>query len=250
MHQRLVCHVTVVALCATLTASAQAQWGNLKGKFVFDGPAPAAKPLDINKDPECCKEKHADESLVVGADGGIANVVVYVNTKAPKINPDYEASAKDEVVLDNKTCQFQPHVLGMRTSQTLVVKNSDMCSHNTNISPLGGGGLNPLIAAGGDVKHQFNKAQRIPIPVACNIHPWMKAYVLPRDNPYFAVTGTDGSFEIKNLPVGDLEFQIWQEKSGFVDTPQWPKGKMKMKIKAGDNDLGTVKLKPALFSKK
>jgi hypothetical protein len=208
---------------------------------------------------ECCKVKHKDESLVVSPDGGIANVVVYLKTDLKKaklaVSPEYDATADDQVILDNHTCQFQPHVLVMRTSQTLLVKNTDTCSHNTNISPLGGGGINPLIAAGSDVQHKFNRQQNLPIPVACNIHPWMKAYILPRDNPYAVVSAEDGSFEMKNVPAGtELEFQVWQEKSGYVTGEigklKLDKGKFNYKLKPGDNDLGTIKLKPAIFAKK
>jgi hypothetical protein len=245
------CILLVAAAMVSLQTAHAQQWGNLKGKFVFDGKAPEAKPLNINKDLECCKVKHTDEGLVVGTDGGIANIVVYLRTAKPKVHPDYANAGKEPAVLDNKTCKFEPHVLGMLTSQELQVKNSDQCAHNTNISPLGGGGINPLIPASGDVKHKFTRQQNLPIPVSCNIHPWMTAYVLPRDNPYFAVTGEDGSFEIKNLPAGaELEFTAWQEKAGYVDTPTTPKGKFKKKIAAGDNDLGTIKLKASVFKLK
>lgn len=260
MFRTISCIAIVMALALVPSTPAPAQqWGNLRGKFVYDGAAPAPKPLDINKDLQCCTTKHVDESLVVGPDGGLANVIVYLKPAAGqkvKAHPDYDATADDEVSLDNNTCQFKPHVLAMRTSQTLVVKNSDMCSHNTNISPLGGGGINPLIGAGQDVKHKFNRQQNLPIPVNCNIHPWMSAWVLPRDNPYFAVSDADGSFEIKNLPAGaDLEFQVWHESAGYVEVPGLPKGTgktnpFKKKIQAGDNDLGTIKLKPTIFKKK
>jgi hypothetical protein len=240
----------LIAAVAVGSASAQ-QWGDLKGRFVYDGTPPMAKPLDINKDLQCCTVKHNDESLIVGPDGGIANVVIYLRTPKVKVHPDYEADAKKTVVIDNKTCHFEPHVLCMRTSQTLDIKNSDMCSHNTNISPLGGGGINPLIAAGGNVEHKLTRQQNLPVPVNCNIHPWMSAYILPRDNPYFAVTDADGKFKIEKLPAGaELEFQVWQEKAGYVDAQGMPKGKFKKKIAAGENDLGTIKLKPALFTKK
>ena len=241
----------VVALCAlSLELASAAEWGNLKGKFIYDGTPPQPKPLDINKDPECCKVKHHDESLVVGPDRGIANVIVYLHSKVTKINPEYEATAKSEVALDNHTCHFEPHVLAMRTSQTLLIKNTDMCSHNTNISPLGGGGINPLIGAGQDVPFKFSRQGNLPTRVNCNIHPWMSAYVLTRDNPYFAVSEPDGSFEIKDLPAGaELDFRVWQERAGWIDASGIAKGKFKKKIQSGDNDLGTIKLKPAIFKK-
>jgi hypothetical protein len=88
------------------------------------------------------------------------------------------------------------------------------------------------------------------VPIACNYHPWESAYILPREDPYVAITAKDGTFRIPKLPAGKLEFQVWQERTGFLDTPQWPKGRFELTIKPGLNDLGTFKLSPKLFDKK
>ncbi len=244
------------AIAAIFACGAQAaEWGNLTGKFVYDGTAPTPAKVVISKDAACCKIQHDDESLIVGADGGIANVIVYCRTKLTpaQINPEYDADAKAEVKFDNNTCRFEPHMLPVRLSQTLVVHNSDACGHNTNVAPLGDQAFNQLLwqepNPAATLKHQFKRQQNIPIRVTCNIHPWMFGYIIPRENPYTAVSAADGSFTLKNLPAMEIEFQVWQEKAGFVDTPAWPKGKFKMKIKAGDNDLGTVKLPAKLFNK-
>lgn len=240
----------VVAMAMSAAAANAAEWGDLTGKFVFDGTPPAATKVQINKDMQCCNVPHENESLVVGADGGIANVIIYVRTPKAPVAPSYEASAKDKVVFDNKTCRFDPHVLPIRLTQTLEVKNSDNCGHNTNVTPLGDKAFNQLLSPQGNLTHLFGRQQNIPIKVVCNIHPWMEGYILPRDNPYTAVSAADGTFSLKELPAQELEFQVWQEKAGFVDTPKWPKGKFKLKIKAGENDLGVIKLPAALFAKK
>lgn len=251
MTRNILLTATAAALILATSSAAglAAEWGNLTGKFVFDGTPPTPKKLQISKDKECCKIEHNEEDLVVGADGGIANVIVYVRTAKAPVHPDYEADAAAEVEFDNKSCRFEPHVLPIRLSQTLKVLNSDTCGHNTNVTPLGDQAFNQLMAPGGSLTHKFKRQQNIPIKVACNIHPWMTGYILPRDNPYTAVSAEDGTFTLKNLPAQDLEFQVWQEKSGFVDTPKWPKGKFTMKIKPGDNNLGTIKLPAALFKK-
>jgi hypothetical protein len=237
-----------LAVVLSATTTANAQWGTLKGKFVYDGKAPAPQKLNVAKEPICMEHNPVDESLLVGPDGGLKNVVIFVRTKGVKVNPDL-AKAPEKVELDNKGCRFEPHVLPMLLSQTLVVKNSDPFSHNSNVTEVGGQGANPLIAPSKEATYKYARAQVIPQPVACNIHPWMKALVLPRDNPYTAVSKDDGAFEIKDLPVGKLEFQVWQEKAGNVDTKDWPKGRFTYDVKAGDNDLGTVKLDPKLFNK-
>ena len=241
----------VVAGLMSASTAVAADWGTLTGKFVYDGAPPTPAKLSVTKDVEVCGQHPlVDESLLVDADGGIANVVIYVRDAKVDVHPDYDATANDEVLLDNKNCRFEPHVLPIRLTQTLVMANADPVGHNSNVQPLGDAGANPLIAAGGKATHKFNRKQSLPVPVTCNIHPWMKAYVLPRDNPYTAVSAEDGTFTIENLPAGkDIEFQVWHETAGYVDTPKWSKGRFKMKLKPGDNDLGTIKLDPKLFKK-
>jgi len=233
-------------------ASAADEWGTLKGQFLFDGTAPKAMKVDTTKEPLCKAHDIKEEKLVVGADGGIKDVIVFCRTKDVKVNPELLKDAKGNVVLDNKDCRFEPHILPMLVTQTLVVKNSDPFSHNSRITELGGkGGANPIIVPAAEAKYNYGKESNFPVPVECNIHPWMKALVLPRSNPYFAVSKADGTFEIKDLPVGKkLEFQVWQEKAGtFKDDKSngWTNGKFEYTIKPGDNDLGKIKLKSTVF---
>lgn len=227
-----------------------AGWGTLKGKFVFEGGAPAREKIDTSKDPVCTQHPVLTEQIVVGDDGGLKDVVIYLASKKVPVNPEYEASANDKIVFDNKHCRFEPHVLTMRVSQTVQLHNSDASSHNSNIAPLGDAAFNSLIADGATAEYHFTKPQSLPVPVTCNIHPWMRGYILPRDNPYAAVTGDDGSFEIKDIPAGTWEFQVWQEAAGYLAAkPEWKKGKFKLEIKPGDNDLGTIQVPADLFKK-
>ncbi|MCA9103125.1 MAG: hypothetical protein R3C10_23010 [Pirellulales bacterium] len=249
--------VLVVAALVTLSTPALAQWGDLTGKFVYDGKAPAPTKIDVTKDVEVCgKFPLVDESLLVGEDGGLANIVVYVRSRNVKVHPDYDALKDEKAILDNNGCRFQPHVLPVWIEQTMELHNSDPVPHNSNIAPLGDKAVNPLLPPMGMLDHTFRRKQTYPVPVSCNIHPWMKGYVLPAENPYVAVTAEDGSFTLKNLPAGkELEFHAWHEKSGNVDptgagVPKgWSKGRFKLKIAEGANDLGTIKLAPKLFEK-
>jgi hypothetical protein len=240
-----------VVLCLT-AGTATAQWGTLKGRFVYDGKAPAPEKPDTSKEPACAKHGVVDESLLVGDDGGLANVVLYVSSKDVKVHPDFEKTAKDTLRFDNKHCRFTPHVMPMRISQTLELHNSDAFSHNSNLAPIGDEPINPLLGADTKYEYKFRKAQKQPVPIGCNIHGWMKGYIVVRDDPYVAVSKEDGTFELEKLPTGELEFTVWHEKSGWLkagtaDT----KGKFKLKIKAGDdNDLGVVKVAPKVFEKK
>jgi hypothetical protein len=191
---------------------------------------------------------------VVGKDGGIANIVVYVRTRGLTVPAEMAAAHKQPVMLDNKDCKFVPHVVGLVAGQKLVVGNSDDVGHNTNVAAQG---FNPIVAAGAKVETSPKTVTLIPNEVSCNIHPWMKAWVLVRPDPFFAISKDDGTFEIQGLPADkDLEFQVWQEKSGFVTgvklgdkATTWTRGRFTQKLKSGENDLGEIKVAAKNFNK-
>ncbi len=242
----------LLSLLAFVSTSRATEWGDLTGKFVFQGNAPAAVKIKITNDADICSTPPTlvDESVVVGADGGLANVLIYVRTKKPTINPELVKKPDELPVVDNKHCRFEPHIQAVYFKYPVLLKNSDPKPHNINIQPIGGVPINPLMAAGQEIEHKFVRAQRIPVPVQCNIHPWMKGYVLPCGNPYFAVSAADGSFTIKGLPLGEeLEFQAWHEKVGYLQAAKWKKGRFKMTLSKPKTDLGTVQLPAAMFKK-
>jgi plastocyanin len=246
----------VVAGCLAVPAWGE-EWGTLKGKFVFGGSPPAAAELKADKDVEVCgKHKLVAEELLVGADGGVANVVVYVRDKKVNVHPDLAASKNEKVVLDNKDCRFEPHVAFVQTGQSLVLKNSDTVGHNSNVATLKNQPSNSLIPAGEERSITFKDDEAIPAQVTCNIHPWMKAWLVVRDNPYAAVSKADGSFEIKHLPAGEVELQMWHEKAGYIGeikvggkVEKTAKGRKKVQVAAAGTDLGEMTLDAALFSK-
>ena len=250
--------LSVLLASGGVAASAE-EWGTIKGRFVFGGAAPAATDLKADKDVEVCgKHKLVSEELVVGADKGVANVVVFVRDKDVKVNPDAAAAAKAaKALLDNKDCKFTPHVLVVHTGQQLVIKNSDTVGHNSNVATVKNSPSNSLIPAGGESPLTFTSEEAIPAQVTCNIHPWMKAWIVVRPNPYAAVSNADGTFEIKNVPAGgEVELQLWHEKAGYIGeytvggkAEKIAKGRRKVKVDAAGTDLGEMVLAPALFQK-
>lgn len=231
------------------------KWADLTGRLVYDGKAPERAKLKVDKDVDCCgKFDIRDESLMVGPDSGLGNVFLYVRTRAVEVCPDLTEPAK-QVTLDNRDCIFIPHCMTIWfAKQEFHTVNSDPVAQNVAFNPLGDAPANIVLAAAPgantEATYKFSRAQTLPVPIACNYHPWESAYILPRDNPYAAVTAADGTFRIPKLPVGELEFQAWHERIGYLDTAQWPKGRFKLAVKAGGSDLGTVKLDPKLFEKK
>jgi len=203
--------------------------GVVEGKIGFSGKRPARKPIDMSEEPACVEAHHGkayDESLVVNPNGTLANVFIYI--KSGLEGKTFEIPATS-VVIDQRGCWFDPRVLGIQVGQVLSVVNSDPVTHN--IHPMAeinrewnhsqGQGDAPLA-------RKFLKPE-IMIRVKCNIHRWMHAFIGVVDNPYFAVTGADGSFEIRNLPPGDYTIGAWHETLGTqeqkITVP--PQGKTK-----------------------
>lgn len=230
-------------------------WGTLKGRFLYAGDPPKLGFVSTGgKDGAVCGAQVPNQALVVdSATKGIANIVLYAR-KAPRVfKPEDGAApaAAPQPIFDQKGCLFLSHVFGIEVKDTLEVKNSDPISHNTSISPPGNPSTNPLLPPNATSTYQFKRQLSAPAEVTCSIHPWMKAYIIARDDPYFAVTGLDGSFEIKNLPAGeDVEFQVWHEQAttGLEAKPGWSKGRFKVKVPAdGVEDLQTIEVPATAF---
>jgi hypothetical protein len=228
-------------------------WGTLKGVFKFAGNAPAEGFLSTaGKDTAVCGAQAPIQALEVdSASKGIANVIVFAR-KVSRVYDTYKKAEGQPREFDQKKCMFLSHVFGCQTKDTLVIKNSDSISHNTNLSPQGMEGINPVIPAGQDVHYKFAKPLSLPTEVTCNIHPWMKAYILARDDPYFAVTSKEGAFEIANLPAGEeIEFQVWHEQApggALQARSDWSKGRFRLKLTDGKTeDLQTIEVPASAF---
>jgi hypothetical protein len=198
-------------------------WGTVKGQVTWGGAAPPAEEkIDTTKEPKCKECKVSSEKFIVGENGGVKNVIVWLQkgdnykTKLP-IHADLKEIKVKEVVIDQPCCKFEPHVQALREGQKLVGKNSSQIAHNMH---WGGGDENPgdnkLIAASGKIEIDL-VAQKLPVSIRCDIHPWMSAHVAVFKHPYFAVTDADGKFEIKNAPAGKYNIVMWQEGIGWAN---------------------------------
>ncbi len=241
--------VAAVGRFPTIIRAAEAQWGDLVGRFVYDGKPPQRKKLKVDKDVDCCGQFDIrDESLLAGEDGGLANVFIYVRSRGIAICPEREEKTEPRVTLDNRDCIFSPHCLKIwYNKQEFYTVNSDPVAQNVAFEPVGDTPCNAVLPVKGDATYKFTRRQLTPVLIKCNYHPWESAYILPRDNPYTEISRADGTFQMAGLPVGPVEFQAWHERIGPLDIPAWPKGRFEMTIKPGVNDLGTIRLAPSLF---
>jgi plastocyanin len=188
--------------------------GSLSGSIRYMGPRPRPKLVDMSNEPACVDANHAkvyEDSLVVGPHDGLANAFVYIKLG---LEGKTFAPAQTHVIIDQKGCWFRPHVLGMQTGRTLQIINSDPVTHNIHPMPQVNREWNHSQGAGDPpMNHKFAKAE-VMIPVKCNIHSWMHAYVGVLDHPYFAVTKEDGKFAIGNLPPGTYTLAVWTQTLG------------------------------------
>src|SRR5579862_630625 len=203
----------VLVCCGALILSQKvsaAGEGKITGTVKLDGPAPHMRGIDMSKDPYCVKANAANpahmETVVVGKDNGLENVVLYLDGWSGQADVSTAVP-----VYDQKNCMYTPHVLGLDVTQTFKVVTSDQTAHNIHPLP------NPMINVGWN--HFFSpgappteKSWKNPevIPVQCNIHPWMHGWFVVVKGPY-ATTGDDGSFTINNVPPGNYTVKAWHE---------------------------------------
>ena len=187
------------------------------GQVKLDGQATANKPISMTKDPECMKMQHGGaqtEEVVAGSDGSLGNVIVYVSEGLAGRNFDPPAVP---VVIEQKGCTYRPHVLAMQANQKLQISNGDPTSHNIHPIPVNNREWNKSQPPGEPPLEATFAREEIAIPVKCNEHPWMRAYIAVFKHPFFSVTGKDGHFELKNLPPGQYTLTAWHETFGTVE---------------------------------
>jgi plastocyanin len=193
--------------------------GTITGKVALNGSAPAAKPIDMSQDGACVQSNPNPVSEELTAkDGKLASVFVYIKdgqVNGGKKIKDYTFDVPAEAAtLDQHGCHYVPHVLGLMAKQKVNVVNSDPTTHNVNVQAKSNEKWNQSQTQGAaPIVKTFARAEQL-IPVKCNQHPWMKAYINVLSHPYFAVTKEDGTFEIKGVPPGTYTLVAWHEKLG------------------------------------
>jgi plastocyanin len=187
--------------------------GTITGKVNFDGTPPTPKKIDMSQDANCVSaagDKNVDDTLVEG--GKLANVFVYL--KGGGIEKSSYPVPSEPVVLDQQGCRYHPRTLGIQTNQKFEVTNSDPTTHNVHPSPKTNQEWNQSQPQGAPPIEKTFGRKEVMIPVKCNQHPWMKANIGVLDHPYFAISGKDGSYTIKNVPPGTYTLIFWHETLG------------------------------------
>jgi plastocyanin len=218
----VLCALGVVAACGGSESTTQQATsgtppppaaGNVTGRIHFAGTPPTPRTIRMASDPNCLRYGQTIESevVVVGPDGGLQNVFVYVKDGLGDWSfPVPSAPA----VLDQDGCRYEPRVLGVQVNQPLEIVNSDPTFHNVNARPRENTEFNFGQHTAGQRDTRTFTRQEVMVPFRCDVHGWMIAYVGVVPHPFFAVTGADGQFTLEGLPAGTYTIEAWHEQLG------------------------------------
>jgi len=220
------------AALVTVPVSAMAQYkggdvkdaGSISGTVKFKGTAPAPKKLDISKDKEVCdKSPKTDPTLIVN-NGNLANAVITITD----IKSGKKVDAK-KVTLDQKGCEYHPHVLAFPAGSAVEILNPDGILHNIH-------SYSKVNSPFNQAQPKFKKTLEVKIDkpevieVKCDVHGWMHGWLVATENPYFAVTDNSGSFKLTDVPAGTYNVEVWQEKLGKSSQKVTVKAKEEAKV--------------------
>ncbi|HUO62067.1 MAG TPA: carboxypeptidase regulatory-like domain-containing protein [Terriglobales bacterium] len=208
---RLVWGIVAVALAGWLPGIDAASAASIRGVVLNAGPAPEHKPIPINIDQYVCGKSRENDELIVGPNRGIRWAVVSL-LGAP-------AGARSEppskpVQMDQQQCVYVPRVVVVPVGGTVEFLNSDRLLHNLHSVSTENPSFNRTQPKGRTIPVVFKKPEIV--RVDCDLHTWMRAWVVVAENPYYAVTGATGEFVLDNVPPGKYTLKIWQETLGTV----------------------------------
>jgi hypothetical protein len=230
-------------------------WGTIKGQIIYGGenlPKPEKIKVTQNQDHCLAKGDLFQQTWTIDPKSkGVRDVFVWMEPVGGKngpplpIHPKLKDVPKKMVEIDQPRCLFIPNAVAIREGQVILAKNTATIPHNFKWAghPLVNPGGNKLMPPGTNFEINDLKADALPVKLECNIHPWMNGYLRVFDHPYFAVTDTDGKFEIPLAPAGKYKLKIWHS-TGWLGGVKGRAG-YDVAVKAdGTLDLGSLKIGP------
>ncbi len=186
----------------------------ISGQVFFNGVAPAPRVFNVASDKACSignNEQRISEGVIVNRDGALKNAFVYIRAGFDDIT---FTPPSTPVVLDQRGCRFVPHVLGIQVGQPLRIVNSDNTFHNVHALAKANKAFNLGMTVKTPEAQRVFGAPEVMVPIRCNVHPWMGAYLGVVGHPFFSVSDSAGFFELRNLPAGHFTLEAWHEEFG------------------------------------
>jgi len=206
---------------------------SIAGKISFEGTPPAPEKVKVSAEPKCqaMHPNGLEKRLIQVKDGGLANVLVYVKSGVTGTYPP----PTEPAVIDQRGCTYVPHIVALQVGQPLEILNSDDLLHNIHPRPKDNKEFNIGQAKKGMKSTRTFDKPEIMFPVGCDVHPWMRAYISVLSQPFYSVTGEDGTYTIKGLPAGEYEVEAAHEKlktlTGKVTVKDGETGKLDLSFK-------------------
>ena len=248
----MLCACSIALLNSVQTV--QAQWGSLEGQILFTGEIPNLPPKVMKGDPNskdptvCAVETIPDYRLTVNPESkGVQDVFIYLRKAPAQVNPELAKVPSNDLIVDQKHCQFIPLSLVVRCKQQVIAQSDDPIPHNIHGYNVLNPGFNFTVAPNDRAGQKVpidkanNRPEPLPISVKCDIHTHMESWWLVIDHPYGAVTDANGRFKIEGLPVGKHSFVIWHNTAGYLEKA------FEVEVKAGTTTLPPIQVK-ALMS--
>jgi plastocyanin len=206
---------SLLLLCAAAWSvlPGELAWGGtIKGTVRFTGSTLESKKVTVTVDQYVCGKEKDAEDLVLTRDRGIRNTVVWLQTGPPGTKWEGPSSP---VQMDQKECLFVPRVVVVPAGGTVEFLNNDRLLHNLH-SALSreNPSFNRTQPKGRTIPIVFKRPEII--RVDCDLHPWMRAWVVVAEHPFYALTNDQGEFALPNVPAGQYTLHVWQENLGTV----------------------------------
>ncbi len=209
-HAGRLARIVVLAVVGCLLVAGPAPAASIKGAVLYAGPAIEKKAIPINIDQYVCGKSHESDELIVGPNRGIRWAVVSIQ---PPPAAKWEPSFKP-VQMDQQQCLYVPRVVIVPVGGTVEFLNNDRLLHNLHSVSTENPTFNRTQPKGRTIPMVFKKPETVRID--CDLHTWMRAYVVVTEHPFYAVTGPNGEFALDNVPPGKYTLKVWQELLGTV----------------------------------
>ncbi len=205
----------LVFLSISALSEASAEVGTIGGRVTFEGEIPKTKVFRVTIDKYTCGAEKPSQELIISPDRGIKNALLWIEGTPAKRHPSKSEkdgfNTESSYRLDQQDCEYVPHVLVVPPEVALKITNSDPIAHNVHTISDENPSFNKF-----QKKNKLSVVFQYPeiIQVECNMHSWMKAWIVVADSTYYALTDKDGSFKIENIPPGTYKLRLWHESLG------------------------------------